>query len=293
MPQPIQKDETLTRDLANAENDADQLHIWWLGGSGFLLKHAGRFLILDPHLSSDTSLVDPSSLGLVSVAAITQEDEGQFDPETLIAIKRATAGDLRLVIPYGIRNTSSDAMAKDPPELLYVDERLSVSADGFNLTGVAASPGEIRRDTLGRCQTLGYVITVGDFRIFHCSETTWYMGLGRSLQPLGGFDVMLLPVSDAPAEQALATNLTADEAASLAKTCGCGIAVPCRHDEGADGSQLAEAFSAACERTGQDHEALRLGERLTIERARAEPAPEAPAEEEVNDEKEPSEKADS
>jgi len=281
MLQPIQKDDVLLEDLRKADGDADTLHIWRLGNSGFLLKHRGKFLSLDLYLSEDgdrksqhAPIVDPSKLDMVTAAACTQDAPESFDGESLVAIKRATAGDLRVILPYGIREEANERLKEDRPEILYIDEGLSVSIDGFNLAGIAASPGEIRRDGIGRCQTVGYVITVGDFRIFHCSETTWYLGLTQALKRLGTFDVFLLPISKTKVDSdAEVTNLTSDEAASLAKTCGVEIVVPSRYDFYEDEAVPTEEFIGACDRLGQDYEVLRPGERLTLERTSAEESP--------------------
>ena len=54
MPEPIlphRKDDALLADIAAARAEADQLHVWWLGQSGFLIQWAGRHLLFDPYLT--------------------------------------------------------------------------------------------------------------------------------------------------------------------------------------------------------------------------------------------------
>ena len=273
MVQPIQHGQSLLDDLVGARGEG--LHIWWLGHTSFVLKHRGRFLGLDLRLPAPLEddgrsyprLLEPEQLDMVTGAACSQFEPEQFDAETILALTRATAGDLRLVIPYGIRDEAASALALGAPEFLYADEKLSVNLDGFNLAGVATSPGgEILRDGLGRCTALGYVISVGGFRIFHCSETTWHLGLTETLKALGSYDVMLLPIGPPAVGEVKPPLLSGSDAASLAKACGCGIAVPTHFDLIDEHLASTAGFRETCERVGQDHEVLDPGERLTIER---------------------------
>ena len=50
MNRPFLKDDGLLRDIREADGGADQFALWWLGQSGFLVKHRHRHLLLDPYL---------------------------------------------------------------------------------------------------------------------------------------------------------------------------------------------------------------------------------------------------
>ena len=43
--------DALLADIRQARDQADRLHLWWLGQSGFLLQWQGHHLLLDPYLS--------------------------------------------------------------------------------------------------------------------------------------------------------------------------------------------------------------------------------------------------
>ena len=47
----FQNDDALLADLARSASSPDELRVWWLGQSGFLVKGGGRTLLLDPYLS--------------------------------------------------------------------------------------------------------------------------------------------------------------------------------------------------------------------------------------------------
>ena len=44
-------DDEFLADVAAARAVPEQLHLWWLGQSGFLVQWQGRHLLLDPYLS--------------------------------------------------------------------------------------------------------------------------------------------------------------------------------------------------------------------------------------------------
>lgn len=45
----VLQDETFLVDVRNAA--PNQIHLWWLGQSGFLVQYQGRHLLIDPYLS--------------------------------------------------------------------------------------------------------------------------------------------------------------------------------------------------------------------------------------------------
>ena len=44
------KDDELIADILRHES-SDDLHVWWLGQSGYLIQYQGKRLLLDPYLS--------------------------------------------------------------------------------------------------------------------------------------------------------------------------------------------------------------------------------------------------
>ena len=45
------KDDAFLADVRRAPVDEFVVHLWWLGQSGFLVKCANRYLLIDPYLS--------------------------------------------------------------------------------------------------------------------------------------------------------------------------------------------------------------------------------------------------
>ena len=57
MIQPLLQDDAFLADVERVRMEApDDLHLWWLGQSGFLVQWRGRHLLLDPYLSDSLTL---------------------------------------------------------------------------------------------------------------------------------------------------------------------------------------------------------------------------------------------
>ena len=55
MIKPALQGEAFLADVRDAASSQDDLHIWWLGQSGFLVQWRGRHLLFDPYLSDSLS----------------------------------------------------------------------------------------------------------------------------------------------------------------------------------------------------------------------------------------------
>jgi L-ascorbate metabolism protein UlaG (beta-lactamase superfamily) len=72
--EPLLADEALLADIAEASNPRD-LYVWWLGQSGFLFKHAGRHLLVDPYLAGGGVFVCPTANRELATARIGREPD--------------------------------------------------------------------------------------------------------------------------------------------------------------------------------------------------------------------------
>src|SRR5680860_1174697 len=92
---PIQKDESLLKDILGAPQDNEQFHLWWLGQSGFLLKYQGKHLLIDPYLSDSLTkkyegtekphirmterVIDPERLDFIDVLTSSHNHTDHLD----------------------------------------------------------------------------------------------------------------------------------------------------------------------------------------------------------------------
>jgi L-ascorbate metabolism protein UlaG (beta-lactamase superfamily) len=257
--------------LADVQAASGPLDLWWLGQSGFLVAHDGRYLLLDPYLSdsltrkyADTDrphvrmterVIEPERLGFVDVVTASHAHGDHLDPDTLRAL------DAELVAPAAHRELAVERAGREP---IGIDDGETVELAGFSITAVPAAHEEIERDDAGRMLHLGYVVRCGPFTLYHAGDTIPYDGMAERIG--GGIDVALLPINGRAPERRVPGNLHGEEAATLAHEIGARLAVPMHFEMFEFNTEPPDAFVAACERLGQPYRVLRAGERLTPSR---------------------------
>src|SRR6266571_7106360 len=118
MIKPALQDEAFLADVEEARDDLQNLHLWWLGQSGFLVQWQGRHLLLDPYLSDSLTLkyaatekphvrmtervVAPERLNFINVVTSSHNHTDHLDKETLVALLQVNP-ELELVIPEANR----------------------------------------------------------------------------------------------------------------------------------------------------------------------------------------------
>jgi len=277
---PVLQNSALLADIHAASNGGDRIHLWWLGQSGFLLKCAGEFLLLDPYLSDSltkkyaktdkphvrmTELsISPQKLDMVGLAVSSHQHTDHFDEETLRPLS-AASGHLKLILPEATVAQGRRRLPESNIEFIPLNDGQTLSVDGWEFTGVAAAHNEVERDDQGRCLFLGFIIRRHGITIYHSGDTLWHDDL---IEPLRAAhcDLMILPINGNKPERRVAGNLNGTEAAALAKACGAGLVVPCHYEMFKFNTETTEEFVRACVRLNQPHHLMRCGSRLTIGR---------------------------
>ena len=265
MIEPVLSDEALLADVEAARADADAVHLWWLGQSGFLVAHGGRLLALDPYLSdsltrkyADTDtphvrmtrrVIAPDALPALDVVTSSHNHTDHLDAETLGPILDAGA---QLVCPAANVEFAAQRLGREPDVGLADGERASIA--GFELEAVPAAHPE-----LGPAYA-GYLVRCGGRTLYHSGDTLVFDGMAERLHP-ADIDVALLPINGALG------NMDAGEAARTAHDIGARLAVPCHYEMFAFNTADPAEFAEACELTGQPYRVLRAGERLSVPRS--------------------------
>lgn len=275
---PVLQNGALLADIHNASNGGDRLHLWWLGQSGFLLKCAGEYLLVDPYLSDSLTkkyaksdkphvrmtdlTIAPEKLDMVGVVTSSHQHTDHFDEETLRPLSKASGG-LKLVLPEATLPQARKRLPDASIEYLAINDGQTLTVEGWEFTGVAAAHNEVERDSQGRCHYLGYIIRRNGITIYHSGDTLWHDGL---IEPLrhARCDLMLLPINGNKPERRVAGNLNGTGAAALAKACDAGLVVPCHYEMFKFNTDTTEEFVTACNRLGQPHHLMRSGSRLTV-----------------------------
>ncbi len=277
----LQTDAALLADIHTASAEPDRMHLWWLGQSGFLLKHCGSFLLLDPYLSDALTLkyaatdkphvrmtercIAPEALEFVKLVTSSHQHTDHFDEATLLPLVER-AGGIKLVVPAAVEDHARARVDGHAGiEFITLNDGESTILDGWWISAVAAAHNEVERDEEGRCKFLGYVVQRGGFTVYHSGDTLWHPGLVGSLLPFQ-CDVALVPINGSRPERRVAGNLNGTEAAALAKAIGAGLAVPHHFDGFEFNTESPDEFTTTCARLAQPCQVMRSGERLTLQK---------------------------
>jgi L-ascorbate metabolism protein UlaG (beta-lactamase superfamily) len=275
---PIKQDDELLQEIQNVPSEDSRLHVWWLGQSGFLLKHEGSCLLLDPYLSDSLTLkyaptdkphvrmtercLKPTALTNVSIVTASHLHTDHLDAATLIPLAKVNRG-LKLVLPHPIIPEAKERLNQATFEYLGLDAGEQIKVDGWQMTGVTAAHDLIQRDAAGHCHCIGLIIRRGKFVIYHSGDTLWHKGLVDSLPR--NCDLMLLPINGNDPKRRVAGNLNGAESAALAKACSAKLVVPCHYDMFEFNTVTPDEFVAACQRLDQAHRLMLCGGHLIVE----------------------------
>ncbi len=300
MKTPLLADDAFLADVAQIRQAASpegpdpanqQLHVWWLGQSGFLVAYRGSFLLFDPYLSDSLTrkyaatdkphirvtrrVVDPARLDFVAAVTSSHNHTDHLDPETLQPLLRANPG-LVAVSPEANRKTVRERSGLSDERILGLDvsaenlaaratpEAISVPGTPFRLAPVPAAHETLERDSSGRLVYIGFVLQAGPFRIYHSGDTMRFDGMEEILRG-HSIDLALLPINGRAPERRVAGNLNGAEAAQLAHDIGARQVVPCHYDMFEFNTANPDGFVAACRALNQPHRVLEQGGRLTLE----------------------------
>jgi L-ascorbate metabolism protein UlaG (beta-lactamase superfamily) len=275
MIRPALQDDDFLEDVARAREAPEELHLWWLGQSGFLIQCQGRHLLFDPYLSDSLThkyaatgkphvrmterVIAPERLNFIQVATSSHNHTDHLDPETLVPILQANPK-VELVIPEANREFVVDRLgiASEVPHGLSAGG--SVALAGFVIHAVPAAHNELETDPWGRHKFLGYVVEAGPWRIYHSGDTRRYEGMEERLRQWP-IDIALLPINGDRPERGVAGNLDGTEAATLARDIGARLVIPCHYEMFEFNTASPDEFVATAKRLAQAHRVMRCGER--------------------------------
>ena len=276
MIEPIKRDEALLAEIA-ATDPGRGVAVWWLGQSGYLIKHAAGHLLVDPYLSDSLTkkyastdkphvrmtarAVDPARLDFIDVVTVSHGHTDHLDGETIVPLRAANPG-LSLVIPAAIRPLAAERLGTDPAWPIGIDDGESRAIGGVEIHAIASAHESVDRDGEGHCLYLGYVLRIGDVTIYHSGDTVHYDGLVERLRPFQ-VDLALLPINGRLPERRVSGNLWGREAAELAHAIGARLVIPCHYEMFEFNTVTTDEFTAACEHWNQPYRLLSCGGRWT------------------------------
>ena len=275
MIKPALQGEAFLTDVRDAANSQDDLHIWWLGQSGFLVQWRGSHLLFDPYLSDSLSrkyaatdkphtrmtglVISPDALDFIDLTTSSHNHTDHLDGETLTALIQANPK-MELLVPSANRTFAAERLDVDPDQLEAIDAGQSIALGPFELHAVPAAHEDLAKDDLGRHQFVGYVAKLGPWTVYHSGDTIPFDGMEEILRQWE-IDVALLPINGRRPGRRVAGNLWGREAANLAKAIGAQMVLPCHYDMFEFNTESPEEFETACQELGQAHQTIRAGQR--------------------------------
>jgi len=272
---PVRRGANFLADVAAANLEAPDFHLWWLGQSGFLVQWRNQHLLNDPYLSDSLTkkyaatdkphvrmterVVEPEELDFIDVVSSSHNHTDHLDPDTLQPLLRVNPA-VKLVIPEANRRLVAERLAIDPACPFGVDDGSTVTVAGFEFIGVAAAHEQVERDDLGRSRFLGYMIRFGRWALYHSGDTVRYDGMIERLRRWK-IDVALLPINGRAAERRVPGNLNGREAAVMAKEMGARLVIPCHYEMFEFNTASPDEFVAEAQKLTQPYRILRCCER--------------------------------
>ncbi|MGE0128104.1 MAG: MBL fold metallo-hydrolase [Blastocatellales bacterium] len=279
MIKPVLSDDALLGDIKAASNDTEHFHLWWLGQSGFLVQWQNKHLLIDPYLSNSLTRkyaatdkphirmteipIDPARLDFIDVATSSHNHTDHLDHETLWPLIAANPN-LRMIIPEANRAFVADRLKTDKNWPVGLNDGTSATVCDFTFTGIAAAHETLEMDEHGNYRCLGYIISFGEWTIFHPGDCVPYDGMAERLLELAGgrrINVALMPINGRLPERRVTGNFWGRESAQFAKTINARMALPMHYEMFTFNTETPGEFAAECERLSQPYCAPRCGQR--------------------------------
>lgn len=281
MIQPLLCGDAFLADVVAARQRPDQLHLWWLGQSGFLVQWQGRHLLFDPYLSDSLTrkyaatdkphvrmterVIAPERLDFVDVVTSSHNHTDHLDPETLLPLAGANHK-LVMVCPEANRVTVRERSGLPDERIVGLSAGQGMmTGPGFEFHAVPAAHEALDTDKLGRHIYLGFVVKLGPWTLYHSGDTVLFPGMADALRPFG-VDLALLPINGRAPERRVSGNLWGGEAAQLAAAIGARCVVPCHYEMFHFNTASPAEFVETCHLLGQPCAVLRAGERWSARR---------------------------
>jgi L-ascorbate metabolism protein UlaG (beta-lactamase superfamily) len=196
--------------LADAlRNPIEQLELYWLGQSGFLLRTRKVTWIIDPYLSNHLAdkyrdhvfsheRMKPAPIAIEDLSALnyvfcTHIHGDHLDRPTLEAMAKNHSKTC-FVLPGGIESEVS-SLQIDHHRFIWAEADKSFwLEDEIEVVPLKAAHEDFEYDTRGRHRFLGYVFRCGEMTLYHSGDCIPYQGLAEKLRELRP-DVALLPIN--------------------------------------------------------------------------------------------------
>ena len=277
MIKPLLQGDAFLEDVRNALNAKGELHIWWLGQSGFLVQWCNEHLLFDPYLSDSLTckyaatdkphtrmteqVITPEKLDFINITTSSHNHTDHLDKETLTSLMKANP-EMELLIPSANQQFAADRLETESEKLRAINAGESIRLGQFELHAIPAAHEELSTDDQDRHHYVGYIAIAGPWTIYHSGDTIPYEGMEEILSQWE-INVALLPINGRRSERRVAGNLWGHEAARLAKSINADIVIPCHYEMFEFNTETPDEFETECLEIKQHFKTLKSGQRWT------------------------------
>ncbi len=278
---PKQSGDALLADIQAVSEQADALHVWWLGQSGFLVQWQGKHLLFDPYLSDSLTrkyantdkqhvrmtelVIDPERLDFVDVVMSSHNHTDHLDGETITRLLQVNP-EMSIVVSAANQKAAAERLQIPVDRLTPSDVGTCCKVAGVTISAVPAAHEELEQDDQGRHVFVGYIVELGPWTVYHAGDTIRYEGMAETLRQWS-IDLALLPINGSDPERRVAGNLWGHEAAQLANDISAKLVVPCHYDMFDFNTVKPDEFVSKAKVLGQPYQVLANGERFSFHHA--------------------------
>ena len=279
MIQPIQQGEALLQDIEESSVNENELHIWWLGQSGFLIKWKDWRVLIDPYLSNSLTKkyaltdkphirmteipIEPRQLIDIDVLTSSHNHTDHLDAETLLPLIDVNPN-AKMIIPEANRQFVANRLScEESWPIGMVQGQTWQLTEHISITGVPAAHNDLDLDEHGRCLYMGYIFDFHGTTVYHSGDTLWHPTLVDELKK-HEVDIAILPINGNLPERRVAGNLNAEEAVHLSRVINAKMLIPCHYHMFTFNTVDPDEFVELAEKHGQDFLAMQCGERFSL-----------------------------
>ncbi|HEX9387566.1 MAG TPA: MBL fold metallo-hydrolase [Anaerolineales bacterium] len=279
MIKPVLQDDAFLEDVSRAKRNSNQLHLWWLGQSGFLIQWAGHHLLIDPYLSDSLTkkyagtnkphvrmterVIAAERLDFIDVVTSSHNHTDHLDGESLIPLWKANPN-LMVIVSRANIDFAAERLQVFPETLTPIPVNgEAIQIDPFAFHAIPSAHETLEQDENGDYRFIGLIVQIGKWTIYHSGDCIPYDGLVERLKNQK-IDIALLPINGRDPARGVPGNFTAEEAANLGKQIDAGLIIPCHYEMFEFNTISPHQFVKAAEEMGQKYRLLKCGERLDL-----------------------------
>ena len=279
MIRPVLQDDAFLQDVARAKERPDDLHLWWLGQSGYLIQWQRRHLLIDPYLSDSLTtkyantnkphvrkterVIAPERLNFVDIVTSSHNHTDHLDGETLIPLLKANP-QLTVIVPRANLEFAAERIHVQPERLTSIcTDGDSIQIHPFTFHAIPSAHETLEKDENGDHRFIGLIVKVGNWTIYHSGDCVPYDGLVERLRNWK-IDLALLPINGRDPARGVAGNFDAKEVVELAKAANINLVIPCHYEMFEFNTVSPQVFIQMGERFLQAFRVIKCGERIAL-----------------------------